>query len=389
MIALYGRIKNQNMQPNPYVYPFVPFENLSNKSWIDNFIRELRVSMQDISARLNAVLIPQPKASLASEIAPRVLDIFKDEEYRFGPLEVLNQEEKFWKARIEYFVAKNEPIHAIILGFPFKMPVPIKTNRILPDMGEVLILQRLFTLTELVKKIYPPGLRVQIFTEGSFASFTGLSAKEADDYRDRVAELIRLLGYDRTLYVTDLKDVEAMIPDFSARYAENVEKMKVAYAAGDPRATEQYRGSYPSIFRIVSSRGYKEEDLMDVYNEELSDIKILGEVQAIREDIKKRAHEAVFQYHSYHKTRNDSGVMDRVAPNTLYLTVAPKPGRLGIYPIAKEVVRLPYHGVPVFHEKTGRFTIEYLVDVRRRKGPYTKVFLEGDRDPAPFYYIER
>ncbi|MBI4995170.1 L-tyrosine/L-tryptophan isonitrile synthase family protein [Candidatus Peregrinibacteria bacterium] len=374
------------MQANPYVYPFIPFQDLSNKNFLDNFTADQFITTKDLSKLIAALPIVQPRIS-SQDINSRLLDIFLDENYCYGPKENIQNNLAFWHERFDYFTKQQAPIHLIILGFPFKIPVPLKTNRTMPDMGEALSLHRLFTITQLVKEIYPPGATLTIFTEGVFGKFTDVQRDEWIAYRERLQYLIDILDYQNSLFITDLEETESLAPDFQKRYEDNVQKFKKQFADGEVEAIKKYDATFPSVYRLVSSHEYPYEDLLDVYNDDLPDNAVTQSVLEIRRELRHQAHESIFKYHAYHQTRYDTSVMDKAAPNAIYLTVSPKVGRLGIYPIAREVNRLPYHGVPVWHESKKYFDIEYLVDIRRQPGPYTKIFLRDDPEQQPFYYI--
>jgi len=386
------------MQANPYVYPFIPFQDLSNKKFLDNFIADQFIATNDLSKLIAAIPVVQPRI-LGQDINSRLLDIFLDDNYCYGPKENIQNNLAFWHGRFNYFTKQQAPIRLIILGFPFKIPVPLKTDHTMPDLGEVLSLHRLYTITQLIREVYSPGATLTIFTEGVFGKpphqnfwcggkFTGVERDEWTAYREQLKNLIKILGYENSLSVTDLEEIESLVPDFQTQYEDNVQKFKKQFADGEVEAIKKYDATFPSVYRLVSSREYPYEDLLDVYNDDLPDNAVTKSVLEIRQDLRRKARESIFCYHAYHQTRYDTGVMDKAAPNAIYLTVSPKVGRLGIYPISKDVHRLPYHGVPVWHESEKRFNIEYLVDIRRQSGPYTKVYLRDDLEQQPFYYID-
>ncbi|MBI5449281.1 L-tyrosine/L-tryptophan isonitrile synthase family protein [Candidatus Gottesmanbacteria bacterium] len=375
----------QNLEGNMYVYPFVPFADLTNKNFLDNFLVGPTLTEETVVNFVGTIAAPPPRI-IGRTIEERVLDIFLDDQYRFGPREIVAAEAAGWQDRMRKFIQRQEPIRCIILGFPFKIPVLLKTNRCAPDLGEILVLNRLSAIGKLIKTVYPPGATIDIFTEGVFGKFSGVTVQEADAYRERLRYLVTVFGWESYFRLTDLGGLEAMIPNFEVTYQKNIEEFKTAYTAGQLEAVSRYEEIYPSIFRIVNSKMYSDDELMDAYNDNVDGHDLSAAALAARRDLGQRAREAVFCYHAYHQTRNDSGIMATVAPATLYLTVSPKPGRLGIFPIDKDIIRLPYHGVPVWHELTNRFSIEYLIDIRRQPGPYRQIFLAGDPDNQPFYY---
>lgn len=375
----------EKVKANPYVYPYVPFEDLANKHLRDNFTQSQTITWEDLKNLVAEVKSPSPEV-FGETVAERILSMFLDENYRFGPKDILEENREKWLSKLEYFLAKNEPVQFTILNFPFKIPVPLKTNRFLPDLGEVLALQRLQVIAENVKSIYTPGAVITCFTEGSFGRFTGVTEEVWRPYHEELAEIIKRLNFD-SVRLVPIVEMEKSVPDFETRFAQRVEELKKLYEEKDSDFMKKYEGTFPSVYRIVSTRDYDLPTLMDVYNEDLAEAVVSPEVQRIREDIKKRTQEAIFKYHAYLMVRDDINYLDKTVPQALSLSVSPKPTRLGIHPISSECNRLPYHGVTVYYPKEALYLVEYLIDIRRRARRYTPVHLEGDKDDNPFYYL--
>ncbi len=376
------------LKPNPYVYPYIPFQDLSNKKIRQNFIDQKRISIDQLKNLVYGLPIPDVEI-VGENVADKILSIFQDDNFRFGPKEYILQDKTFWIERLNNFIIRNLPIQFTILGFPFKIPVALKTNRILPDLGEVLSLVRLKHIVEHINKIYPPGSIITIFTEGIFGKFVGVLKDEWVSYREFLKKLITILEFDSFLKISDLSEMEKSIIDFEIQYQEIIFSLKQLYQKNDPEFMTKYKGTYESIFRIVSSKMYDEEILMDVYNENLSDQEISSEALRIREDIRTRAYEAVFQYHAYLLLRDKINYLEKVVPGALQLSVSPKPKRLGIIPINKECYLLPYHGVPVYYPEKDIFLVEYLIDIKRSHFNYTLVYFDEDQEHKPFYYIAK
>lgn len=86
------------MQHNPYVYPFVPFEDLSNKNILDRFTKEKKVNFSEIQELVKKIPAPEPNI-ISEEIEDQILDIFLNDEYRFGPKEIVENDREFWHKR--------------------------------------------------------------------------------------------------------------------------------------------------------------------------------------------------------------------------------------------------------------------------------------------------
>ncbi len=373
------------VESNRYVYPYVPFENLADKDVRSNFNEAREESFETMRSLVSKEILPDIPLT-GDAPSERILSLFENEHVRFGPVSFIEDERDSWLGKMNQFVREDQPLQFVLLGFPFKMAVPLKTDRVLPDLGEMLSLRRLENIAAEIKKTYPPGGVITVFGEGAFAKTAGVPGADANAYFHYLEDLNRRMGLEGTVNLKELSGMESMVPDFEERYARKVEELKALYGAGDPGFMEKYQGTYPSVSRLVSTKDVPEGMLMDVYNDGLPDSALNNDARAVREDIKARAQEATFLYHAYLGLRDDLNFIDTEVPHALHLTVSPKPGRLGVIPVNEHSVRLPYHGVPVHDRAADSFSIEYLIDIKRRPRNYTPVHLEGDKDNKPFYY---
>ncbi len=373
------------MQSNKYTYPYTPFRDLFDKKLSDNFRAPRHETWDAVAALLARRRLPAPVPA-GNSAAERVFSMFLDDEVLFGSPEYVLDMKEDWLRRFRRFTDADEPLQFVLLGFPFKIPVPLKTDRVLPDMGEMLILRRLDNLLQAIREAYPPGAVLTNFTEGAFGKSEGVPAEECTAYAHFLGELARMAGLKDMIF-KDLSDMEATAPDFEARYAEKIARLETLYVDKDAAFLEKYQGTYPSMYRIISTKGVPVEVLMDVYNEAIIDRDLPPDARQVREDLRRRAHEAIIAYHAYLGMRDDIGYIEKEVPGALHLSVAPKPGRLGIIPIGRDCIRLPYHGIPVYDPARDAFSIEYLIDVQRDTRAYTPVYLEEDREEKPFYYV--
>ncbi|MEI6587665.1 MAG: L-tyrosine/L-tryptophan isonitrile synthase family protein [Candidatus Moraniibacteriota bacterium] len=375
------------MKSNPYVYPTVPFKKLANKNILDNFTAGKELSFKALKEEV--AKIKQPKVSpKGKSVEEKILNLFLDSKVIFGPKEFISRDKKNWEEKFAYFVQKNKPLQFTILGFPFKMPVALKTSRKMPDMGEVLALSRLKSIVDNIKKIYDPGAVIHIFTEGGFGPFNGVAKNTWVDYDKFLRKIIKNLAWNKEFRVRMLSEMEGdanFKKNFKLRILEN----KKLLADKDTDFMKKYTGTVSPLFKIVTSKKYAEDLLMDVYNENLPDDEVSQGVIAARNDMRKRTDNCIVHYFAYLKTRDDLDFLNKTIPHYLALSVSPKPGRLGVTPINEKCRLLPYHGVPVYSTKNKTWTIEYLIDIRRDGVKYEKVFLTEDVENEPFFYIRK
>lgn len=374
------------MKSNPYVFPSKDFFDLSFKKFFDNFQGEKQIDLFQLKKIVEEIKLPLIKIKPKKLLSEQILEFFLNPEIRFGSSRYIKENKDFFQKRLNYFIQNQKPIVFTLLGFPFKMPVSLKTDRTLPDMGEVLFLNRLFRIAEFIQEnIYSPGVKIYVFSEDCFAPFVDLPLKEAENYHRFLLFLNKKLGFDRFIQIVRLKEMEKD-PLFQEVFEKNLQENLKLYEKKDKEFLKKYRQTLKPIFRLVNSREFPLEVLMDVYNDQLKIKELSLNARKIRKKLLKKAQQAIFSYFAYLKTRDDLRFLEKKAPFALPLTVSPKPYRLGIWPIRKNCWILPYHGVPVFYKKENFWDLRYLIDLRREKKPILKVFLKEDKEAKPFFY---
>ncbi len=374
------------MKSNPYVYPYTPFANLSNSTFGNSFA-EKNVLFSDIQELVDNH--PTVKISFdGNTVEEKLLSIFLHDDIRFGPKEYIEEDRQEWLNKFSYFVNQKRRIEATILGFPFKMPVLLKTNRTAPDMGEVLSLKRLHDLTNIVSSIYPPGMQITIITEGVFGRFNNQTKKECDGYADYLAGLVKKLHWGDTLSLASLDEMEKLSNTFEEQFHNKLMNFTSLFLQSDKSVVEKYQGAYESLLRVVNTRDLSLDQsvLMEVYNDAKSDKEISTLAQSIRNYQKTAVQSLILNYLAYLAMRDDLNYLEKTVPGYIALTVSPKRGRLGIHPVNKDFLRLPYHGVPVLDNRAKTWSIEYLIDLKRMNKKITAMYLQNDSDTAPFYY---
>lgn len=333
-------------------------------------------------ARIPDIDVPRKGATAAEKI----FSFFLNPRVRFGPVEFIRSERQYWLDKFNYFIARREPLQFTLLGFPFKMAVPLKTDRALPDMGEVLALGRLNLIARAIRGVYEPGAVITVFTEGGLGRSAGIAPAVWRKYDRRLRELAGVLGFGEAIRIRKLSGMERLA-DFQDVFMRKRREFRAQLADKDKCFMEKYRAVFSPIFRLVNARKYALEELMDVYNEKLEDAAVSSAARRIRAALRAKTKKAIIYYFSYLAARDELDYLEKAVPHHLSLSVSPKPRRLGIIPIDAKVKILPYHGVSVYDALLGRWDIGYLVDIKRDfRHKYAPVSLNGDADPHPFYY---
>lgn len=372
------------MRSNPHIYPSESFPKIkitsSNKFFLEKII-EWKDVLQEVKNIIHRDIVLIGKTT-----EEKIFSIFLDTEILFGPRKFLLDRKDFFVEKIKEFTKQAKPIQLTILSFPFKVEVPLKTNRIFPDMGDILQLYRLFYITQKISSLYNPGAIITIFTEEVFAPMANANEHNAQNYAAYLKDIIKNLSYEKNLKTISLSEVEKN-NNFASTYKKNKNEIaeSINNKKGAPYAV--FCKTYPIVFRIVSINNISKSDLLDIYqSKKLTDLN--KKQKLIYADMLKDAKNATMDYLAYIKTIEDLNFLKRKMGLYLPLTVSPKPGKVGIIPISKKARILSHHGVPVKNEKTGQWDIRYLCEVEYNKKKYAKVYLEGDKDSAPFYYLE-
>ncbi len=372
------------IKSNPVVFSFKEFKNLSNKNFTSIFLSKEVVDWNFIKHLLDK--LPQISFNYRGKtMEEKIFNIFLSKFFLFGPKNYILDNKEYWLNKIKIFTEKNERLKLTILGFPFKVPLILKTTRICPDMGDVLVLNQLNNLVKIIKDIYSPGAEIYIITEGCFGKFNQITRQNVIKYQKFLKLMIKELNFDKFLKIIPLDKLEKY-PDFNIVYKKNIKFFKELYKKGDKDFLKKYNLAYPSIYHILNPKTKNIELLMDVYNKRL---KIVNKnVKKIRDYLNEKIHESIIKYFSFLKTKDDLNFLENEVKNALQLSVSPKPKRLGLLPINDRIDILPHHGVTVYNNKKNCFDIKYYIDILRNNKKYKPIYLKRDLDNQAFFYLE-
>ncbi|MEZ0374173.1 MAG: L-tyrosine/L-tryptophan isonitrile synthase family protein, partial [Candidatus Sericytochromatia bacterium] len=133
--------------------------------------------------------------------------------------------------RVQYFVARDLPIHLILPAFPAKSPNPAKVLGDLPDLAEELSLVALQGLCDEIAAIYPPGARLTLCSDGRvFGDLVGVDDQTISRYGkvlDQWLVKLELSAIERfsleDLY--DGQDFDSARSQLLETYAEPIEQL--------------------------------------------------------------------------------------------------------------------------------------------------------------------
>ena len=372
------------MKSNPVVFPFVEFQDLSNKKIIKNFLKPRIIDWKEIENLLSVIKKPNLNLLKKTSVEEKIFDVFLDDNFLFGKKEYILNYKKYWIEKLNYFTKNKKPIKFTLLGFPFKAPLILKTIRNAPDMGDVLVLNQVKNFVLTIKEIYNPGAIVYIITEGCFGKFTGIRRKNIEKYHQFLKKIIKKLNFESFIKIIPLDKLETY-DGFKKIYKEQIINFKKKYLEKDEDFIKKYKNAFPSIFHIVNPGTKNILFLMDVYNNDL-EIKD-KEINKKRKDLQEKTHKAIINYFSYLKTRDILNFLEKEVPNALWLSVSPKPERIGLLPINREINKLPHHAMTLFYRNKNKFLLHYYIDILRLSLKLQPVYLIDDIEKKPFFFI--
>lgn len=92
--------------------------------------------------------------------------------------------------RVQFFTSRRLQVQACLPAFPCKSSNIMKVATNVPDKGEELALRRLINVCKVVKKIYPPGMKVWIVSDGHvFSDCIGVNDEVVDNYGIQLRKL--------------------------------------------------------------------------------------------------------------------------------------------------------------------------------------------------------
>lgn len=260
--------------------------------------------------------------------------------------------------KILWCVAAGEPITLILPAFPAKSPNPRKTCGSDPDMGEVMSLQGLQLLATNITKIYKPGAKIVICSDGRvFSDLVGVTDEDVTSYARKIEHIIEdfQLSHLSTFHLENIFDCEnfddlrrRMVSDF-ARPLEDVRQ--------NVKSCESARQLFNGIHRFIL------ED-QKALNSHVS----TNQLSLLSKEI---AYQVVQRSNAWSKAVESS------FPNAVRLSIHPQlpnSAKLGIRLMkSTNLWRTPWHSVAVFDGKEFFLAAKHTAE---EMGAEPKFFME-------------
>ncbi|KAK2019519.1 pyoverdine/dityrosine biosynthesis protein [Colletotrichum eremochloae] len=194
----------------------------------EKFFVQLLLDQADFAIRDPGLMKSSSGASLAA--TEQVVDLFdsflryqgKDDQWEVGG-------KAYFTERVRYFTSQNASIELCLPAFPCKSS---NTNKVLgkaPDRGERLALERLHSFVEAIEKIYQPGAKMWIISDGHvFSDCIGVDDADVDTYGEQLKEMNRAVGVSRGN--TDRVGFRSLVDLFDLDEAKSQHKLSALQA---------------------------------------------------------------------------------------------------------------------------------------------------------------
>lgn len=241
-------------------------------------------------------------------------------------------------------VRKNLPVTFVLPAFPGKSPNPEKVLSPLPDFAERLSLSFLGSLCERIKKIYSPGMKIILCSDGRvFSDVVGMNENDVTEYQIEISNLIKEMGlsdistFNLDCFYNGLHFVQ-MRDELMKCFGQSLEflKQKVKNGAQTTASPEEQEANrmYSGITRFL-----------------FEDSTHAGQTKsrsAVQKESRVKAYEVIRRSNAWSK------LIFEHFPEAVRLSIHPQTcgsKKLGIRLIGNESWMTPWHGVAVEGEK--------------------------------------
>jgi hypothetical protein len=328
-------------------------------------------------------------------VAEEVWRVMNDQRFAKSRRQDLTLQAPGYLDLIRRAIQKGEPLKFAIILFPFKIwRNPLKTDRRTPDLGELATLNQLASLSYAIRHKYAPGASWTILTEGeAYQDLFGVPTAEINAYLHGIKRFVSAMGEDQLFEFKPLSQVMDGFPDFTSHLAKRLVALDNLWEQGVP---PKYADYYWTFFTSQDVRDVDPETLMRIYgNGKKNALPKAQDLPTGDRDVFRRidaeASRMMRWYLAYNQAKHDvgrGGAIPTAFPDHLYVSVTDKPGRYTLHPLNNKTRLFPHHGVPVVSGRHGAVSIQWLHGARSRPDRIRPVYLEGDSEELPFYYIE-
>lgn len=237
-------------------------------------------------------------------------------------------------------IKANKPVTFVLPAFPGKSPNPEKVLGPLPDLAERLALRFLGTLCQRIRKVYAPGIKIILCSDGRvFSDVVGMVEHHVSAYQAELANLIEEMALSdlSTFNLDDFYEEHNFVQmrdELMNNYGTSLDVLKQKIRNGrsdlaNPDEQEAHR-MYCGITRFLF-----EDALHQTQTKSRS---------AIQKEARHKAYEVIRRSNAW------SRLIEQHFPESVRLSIHPQTcgaKKLGIRLIGNESWMTPWHGVAV------------------------------------------
>jgi len=356
-------------------------------------VSELNSSTTSFNEAINSIAddVFVDKRSINSDLekSKAILDLF----IQFSPVNIPLSGDTYsqYEQQIRKAVFNSSPVKFVFIALPFKCFMnPLKTNRIVPDLGEVSMFLRMKKISDIVQEMYLPGVVWTILTEGSlYSEIFGIEENIVRIYQDRIRELITILGLENKIMFQELRTVCESNSNFYQTVSVLEKKILEEFEKEDDLPKEYYP-ILNTMFQSIDIRKLSVEDLF-AYQDCMANAKTIRDIREQWPTFVDQAISFTVKYLALNKARtilgNNGNIVSDIFPDYCYVSLTEKSNRLCFKAVSLESKFLPHHGVPVL--KSGKVAIVPLIDILCKKNRYHSWYTTDDKEHFPFYYTKK
>ncbi|KAK3296576.1 Pyoverdine/dityrosine biosynthesis protein-domain-containing protein [Chaetomium fimeti] len=166
----------------------------SNDMAFEEFFVQLILDQADLCIRSGAL-----RTTESDLVTEQIVDLF-DSYLRYqgkGDRWALGGR-TYFAERIRHFTDQNAPVELCLPAFPCKSSNGDKVTGPDPDRGEELALERLHGFVEAVERVYQPGAKMWVISDGHvFSDCIGVNDADVDAYGEKLKEMNHAVGARR------------------------------------------------------------------------------------------------------------------------------------------------------------------------------------------------
>lgn len=263
---------------------------------------------------------------------------------------------KYIREEFNHVASKgSKTLTGFLLGFPFKCPMPIKTNyHSLPDLGEMMFLYRMGKICKLITENTKYSVKLELFEETQALSpVFNISQANARVFSQSIKQLLHIMKLGEYLSVVSLAEVLA---PSALEYRKRIREYTKRISNSPEKYKKLLHQILPTIALSTNTNGLSYEKSLAFIRDVFS--------RPITPEKDSKIFQTAFRYIAFIELQEESRFREKYYSQFLQFSLCPKMGRISVRPTLSKIKIWPHHGVPVIYvgKNKKKFAIEYFLD---------------------------